>query len=257
MTETKKIALACAVGGAIGTAVALMVAAAFWWLGLLAGFCAGYVSYEFRAVLRAIPEALRETSGALADFFGEAHPIMYPSFGVFLLGMYGMVVHLHGWKPGTEWVRWPLGFIAAGFAVLLFHMVLATAYRRRYRAECGMNIEDAMGLMVDGDWEYRDVLVMFLTGMGIVTWGIITFPFRFLVALIRLIHSDKRLLCGLDSALGTGVVYLTLIRPHQAEMTAGQMVVALVATAAMSAVLGIVNYEVVSKRWLHLDKQRS
>ena len=73
-SETKKIGLACFIGGFLGSLVALLVAPTFWWLGLVAGFATGYVSHEFRSVLRAIPtawEVAREVGGErLRDFKG-------------------------------------------------------------------------------------------------------------------------------------------------------------------------------------------
>ncbi|MEK7089596.1 MAG: hypothetical protein AAB920_02140, partial [Patescibacteria group bacterium] len=80
--ETKKIALACFVGGALCATVALLVAPLYWWLGLIVGFAGGYVAYEFREVLKAIPIAWcatvevisilwRETSNACSDKYNN------------------------------------------------------------------------------------------------------------------------------------------------------------------------------------------
>ena len=55
--ETKKIAVACFIGGVLCCAVALMFAPVYWWFGLIAGMAGGYISYEFRKVLVAIPIA--------------------------------------------------------------------------------------------------------------------------------------------------------------------------------------------------------
>ncbi len=57
MTEIKKIALACFIGGAICSLVALIFIATYWWLGLIAGLFGGYLGYDFREVLIAIPKA--------------------------------------------------------------------------------------------------------------------------------------------------------------------------------------------------------
>ncbi len=46
--ETRKIAIVCFIGVVLCSAVALLVAPAFWWFGLLAGLAGGYISYEFR-----------------------------------------------------------------------------------------------------------------------------------------------------------------------------------------------------------------
>lgn len=55
--EAKKIAIACFIGGAICCTVALIFAPFFWWLGIIAGMAGGYISYEFREFIKAIPVA--------------------------------------------------------------------------------------------------------------------------------------------------------------------------------------------------------
>jgi len=87
--ETKKIAVACFIGGALCCAVALMFAPVFWWLGIIAGLAGGYISYEFREVRKTIPVALRaarkkSASGwesAIAKartWLSKPHPLFYP-----------------------------------------------------------------------------------------------------------------------------------------------------------------------------------
>ena len=48
----EKITNACFIGGALGALTCAMVTPTFWWLGALAGCAAGFLSYEFRAVLK-------------------------------------------------------------------------------------------------------------------------------------------------------------------------------------------------------------
>jgi MFS family permease len=104
--ETKKIAVACFFGGALCCIVALMFAPVYWWLGLIAGFAGGYISYEFREVRQAVPDALRTArkGGASAwknviakarAWLSEPHPFFYPAAVVtapfFLWGAYYVV----------------------------------------------------------------------------------------------------------------------------------------------------------------------
>ena len=88
--ETRKIAVACFIGGALCCAVAIMFAPVYWWFGLIAGIAGGYISYEFREVRRAIPIAMRATGrgsvyawdGAIAKakaWLSESHPFFYPA----------------------------------------------------------------------------------------------------------------------------------------------------------------------------------
>ena len=62
----------------------------------------------------------------------------------------------------------------------------------------------------------------------------------FLIAIFVLIHSDIRLLCGVDAAIGAGIGYF-----------AGSVIVGMFA----GGLFGVVNYEVVSKRLLKLHLQ--
>lgn len=60
-----KVFIASALGAFIGSLVALQLNAYLWWLGLIAGGLVGYLSYEFKAVLRAIPVAWHAASQRL------------------------------------------------------------------------------------------------------------------------------------------------------------------------------------------------
>lgn len=105
-TETRKIDLACFVGGAICCAACiaatLYVSPRFWWLGVIAGFAVGYLAFEFGEVLRAIPIAWKSArkgssaaEKAIRTWFAEPHPFFYPFFPVAtslsLLLVYSMV----------------------------------------------------------------------------------------------------------------------------------------------------------------------
>ncbi|MFH1142761.1 MAG: hypothetical protein V1695_03535 [Candidatus Uhrbacteria bacterium] len=91
--ETKKIAIACFIGGLLCSAVALIFTPNFWWLGLIAGLAGGYLSYEFREVLRAIPVALHaarkgggwaweglvERLDEVRYWLHQPHPFLFPA----------------------------------------------------------------------------------------------------------------------------------------------------------------------------------
>lgn len=116
--ETRKIAMACFVSGAVCVAVALLVAPRFWWFGLLAGLAGGYLVYECREVLRAIPVAFRLTQRGSAhlwqgsimraqQWLSEKHPFIYPA-AVMALPVYGWILYRIG-SPfaisDSFWVR--------------------------------------------------------------------------------------------------------------------------------------------------------
>lgn len=57
--ESKKIALACFVGGIFCVVAAFAADPHYWWVGIFAGIMGGYVAYEFRKVCRALFVAIR------------------------------------------------------------------------------------------------------------------------------------------------------------------------------------------------------
>ena len=55
------VLLASALGAAIGSLVALQLSSHLWWLGLIVGGLVGYLSYEWKKVLIAIPQTYKAT----------------------------------------------------------------------------------------------------------------------------------------------------------------------------------------------------
>lgn len=64
--ERWQILKACAVGGAITTAITLAVAPLYWLLAIVVGLAAGYLTHEFREVLAAIPIAWQRATTSLS-----------------------------------------------------------------------------------------------------------------------------------------------------------------------------------------------
>lgn len=92
MGTTGKVASACFVGGVVCSLTALILTPNYWWLGALAGMAGGYVGYEFREVLRAIPKAfsqafadvdrwlrgpVAEKLGEMREWLAKPHPFVY------------------------------------------------------------------------------------------------------------------------------------------------------------------------------------
>jgi len=72
---------------------------------------------------------------------------------------------------------------------------------------------------------------------------------KFLWYLFRLIHSQKRVLCGFDSAIGVALTYFWL---GAKAVTPEQKLMVVICGGTIGAVIGALNYEVVSKRLLKL-----
>ena len=80
-------------------------------------------------------------------------------------------------------------------------------------------------------------------------WNLLCFTKRFLWHLFILVHSKKRLLCGIDGTIGGAAVYLWFTPP---SLSFPQQILLIFFGGLLGAAFGVVNWEIVSKRILHL-----
>jgi len=247
-TRTGKVFFACALGSFVGALTALQMNIYFWWVGMIVGGLTGYLSYEFKKVTAAIPQAWEKASiwspqplliflksyaiewlglvafgstmfmalGALC--WGASTPPVMNLHIVFLLWMLGMGLIAGAtmeFKIGSEMLRY-----ANPFAVFVFYPLKALFYWMPKGIILAVpRIPAAFSAIITA------------VSIGAETLG------RFTKYLFVEIHSDERLLCGVDAAIGTAVGYFL--------GSAG-------IGALAGGLFGVLNYEVVSKRWLKL-----
>lgn len=254
MNETMKVFVACAIGAFIGTIVTLEVNHYFWWLGLLAGGFVGYISYEFKKVVMAIPTAWRKASGWQPDqewwreycrcIFGSigfTYTIMIPVLGP-LLWFYPEV-DLPERINSTILYFGTTSLIGIFFGALLplgfatEEMSEQVPYLNPFRIYFWLLPKWTL----KGGWWFLKESPFFLTATF---WDIVAvtivateFTVRFGKALFREIHSDLRILCGLDAAIGTVIGYF-----------AGNAIIGAVA----GGLWGALNFEILSIRVLKL-----
>lgn len=84
--------------------------------------------------------------------------------------------------------------------------------------------------------------------------AVVCFVANVIWTIFKLIHSDNRVLCAIDGTLGGVISYISLANSAQ---TIGQQTLVVLFGGLIGAGLGLVNYEVVSKRLLGLDKEES
>lgn len=282
--ETWKIARACAIGGALCAALALIVAPGKWWLAAMAGFAAGYLAYEFMAVLRAIPVAFdfawhataRTSRYVVADivgFFARPHPFGYFSFAVWIV-IYAAFAFLVLMIPDNPvLLREDLVFgapVAAFFIALLIGVLvwMFAVIGARFMENAHW---DEIRPLFDSDerrtrrglpllrllpltfrnvmrWFFKGVLFSFVFVPYYVVRFVIELPFYTLYHLIRIIHLDKRVLCGVDGTLG-GLTVASYFKYVGAMPTTSLEYVFCVACGALlGGAFGVVNWELVSKR---------
>lgn len=301
--ETKKIAIACFVGGVLCSSVALIFSPGYWWLGLLAGFAGGHLSYEFREVLKAIPVAFRSAGsqcstvcGFLRRIWGEARtsinskcPFLHLTMLLNLPIMCFIFFYLSSYVVAESDVE-GLSFRRVVFyGIWLFLIITAYGYGGVYFVLCLLadigakkwekcywlplafeSSEDKektlTKLKAKGFSEkpltYTNVCRWVAEGLGITvrffvwtfwkelvvgTWKVLFFIGLFFWCLFRIIHSEKRVLCGIDGTLGGMISYVWLISP---SALFAEQVLLVVFGGLLGAAFGVVNWEVVSIRVL-------
>lgn len=243
MNRSFQIFVACCFGSLIGGVVALQ-SSHYWWLGGIVGFVAGYLAYDPKVVWRAIPVAAKAVRQVdLKENLGFAVEVMQPFFFI--------AISTPFWYPLMYWMERPLsegGTPTTPFMLIIFSATAAMC--SLYPAEkfgekygkyekwvyCLINPVGLflMGLYFLYDYDHRIKIARAF--VAITNW-LATWPPKFVWQLFKLIHSEWRLLCGCDAALG---VYVGYFSGH-----------ALLGALA-GGLFGLANYELVSKRWLKL-----
>jgi len=252
MNRTLKVFIACFLGGGIGALVALQLTFYFWWIGMLVGGLVGYLSYEFNAVLQAIPKAWRKATTWRPDWdYWKAYwKAVSVGWGYALLVCLTPASAL--W--GATYLLWKLGAAIDGIGALTIFGALFLAV-----AVLAPPAEIACCPTSEwpGRWKNLRKLAIMLNPVSVFFWWLplgiwklvllvpagirkigrgISSLLRFFWYLFRFIHSEFRLLCALDAALGAGIGFFT-----------GSPLIG----ALAGGVIGILNFEILSKRVLH------
>lgn len=244
MSQTAKVFFACAIGAFIGAVVALQINHHFWWVGLMVGFASGYLAYQSEQVVGAIPLAWRQTTS---------------------------------WRPDKVWwrsrYRNSMDVTGTRLTVMgvpfLMITALVTLFSRGqpYSVKAGVLFSlatvfvcVALSFFLLGDTElqraslsplrtYFLVLPKFLlwtipkhtpkVAPTVFRWigHVVKTTMKFFGKLIYLVHSEIRLLCGMDAAIGAAVGYCL----HNAILG-----------ALIGGLWGVLNFEVLSIRILKL-----
>lgn len=253
MNKSLKIFVACFLGAGIGTLTALQLNGYFWWLGLLAGGLVGYLAYEFKKVLEAIPKAWRavitwrpnwKNAGMLLLVW-----ILLTPWMILLFGLMGSL------SEGLEGFKSMALVICLTTSLVTFFSTIFVFFFKKTATE---EIKETLELL----WEFNIVFVFlyylpvwliksaisiapripgFLLKMIVVFSTSIVLFVKALLAFVKtlfiMIHSEIRLLCGIDAAIGATIGYF-----------AGNVIIG----AIFGGAIGLLNYEILSKRILHL-----
>lgn len=265
--KTQKIFLSSGLGALIGTIVAIKLIP-FWFLGTIVGFLVGYLAYEVKNVLQAIVKA-----------FKVARHEVFPGFWKRFVA-HGSVTNLGIGTWCLSYVLSYLlakFFITdepeIGALMIFFYSIFAFSFSIPIFAvfikitEYGAKIDNPRNLVYRGGYKhirekgstYLGIIKWFFLGFSIVVWSVVKFFFWvmwkytsifvwktvffcavFLKKMFLLIHSDVRLLCGTDAAIGTVIGYF-----FQSPIVG----------CLAGAILGLANYYIVSIKILKLQPE--
>jgi len=248
MNRTLKIFVACALGGGIGTFVALQLNTYFWWLGLIAGGFVGYIGYDIKAVALAIPEAWHRTSHYFGDKQKRAKVFWISIACISFLSTFA-VFNCLSWLA-----NFPSGDKAQERLFMLNIMLflitlLGFVFRSMLPFESDV-VKNAKRLVFFLSppayfiyWPFKFAVLVFQEFLMPIWEMIKSIPggfiglCKFTKTVFVLIHSEFRLLCMLDAALGAGIGYWF-----------GSALIGALAGGAF----GVFNYQIISKWWLKL-----
>ncbi|MDO8495356.1 MAG: hypothetical protein Q7S32_02395 [bacterium] len=235
MHRTVRILLAVLAGAFIGGTIALEVNRMFWWVGVLIGGSIAYLVYDLKEIALAIPRAWRRTTS---------------------------------WQPDREWWKalrnYTLGefnlvaIICIGFALISFPIFALTGNWKAHIAlllatflagcfiSCGMVLGsssyDTRGIIIltsaQGAPNFLYLYLVLLpeySALGI-KWLLlkgIPLGAKFFKYLFLIIHSEFRLLCAVDAAIGVVIGFL-----------GGSALIG----AVVGGLFAVLNYEILSVR---------
>lgn len=230
------VILASILGAAVGSLVGLQIHPYFWWIGLIVGGLIGYLSYEWKVVLAAIPRAVAVVTGTRTR---EATRLFLLTWGftaslIFHALIFAIVIS--GDEPNWEMYT-SRGMMLFYLGITLLMAIFFTRMSMKdYDRSLLHPLTDAKKLL----WRtFPPLLYAWHIPRLLLKALFWTLPYlgRFLRELFIRINSERRLICGMSAMLGSSVGYF-LANP--------------LAGAIAGGAFGLLFFEVVSKRLLRL-----
>lgn len=264
MNTLQRIFVACFCGATIGALLAIQFNHYFWWIGILFGGLVGYLSYEFMKVVRAVKTAwnevckeyesnfrrLRSVGSTVLSVFVEAIQVAYFTLLFLLVGLSWAIVVPLLVCPSFYFENSRGYIIACTIALsLLFGSFVSATYlsfAMRYRG-ITTPVIDVMGkyirfLFIDAN--ALSVLFRWVPKGICLIAAEIPGALGFLREIVKrtfiLVHSEIRLLCMVDAMLGALTGYFC-----------GNVLIG----GVVGAILGVLNYKIISVRWLKLVRE--
>lgn len=291
MNRTLKIFIACALGAFVGTLVTLELNKYLWWVGLIVGGIFGYLSYEFNKIREAIveswhqvPDVYHKALNRCSKVFSKLSTVKFwKDWAVFFMGcfflfliviglMFGFLV-LMSWDGIVQSHTSSISTQSAGselmeflgmFFIIVFVMALIVSLISIKEGPDApfLSIKESKWVAIHLNpftlFIYYPLFGLVLvirkiilesipliiektpTAMKKFKLNVLKFfldVWLFIKRIFISIHSDHRLLCAIDAGIGTAIGYFF----HSALIG-----------ALAGGIFGVINYEIVSKRILHL-----
>ena len=250
MNETMKVGLACALGALFGTLIVLTLNPYLSPLGFFLGGAVGWFFQDHKQALLAAGKILRGQFTIHGTFPDRLYSMLLMSIsystvliGV-IIGIDGIIFTLSG-----TWVDLntdgPLEVVFCTPIAWLILFTIIAANEPLPKAEESLMMLKYVNPITGPFW----LLFYFGKGMVRLTVRIPTMAAaaaRLFKRWFILVHSEKRFICFVDSIIGTGIGVLAA--QHYGQPTA----IAALIGAAAGALIGVINYEIVSIRWLKL-----
>jgi len=242
--RTVKVAMACLIGTSIGIITMLGIYPALWPLGLITGLIGGYLSYEYKKVIQAVPTAWNVASSwrpnmkPWREFFSLLPLTLTSYFITIILPVLALIYYLSDASIGDDLY---FSIFLVVFIQVLFGIIMAATI-------CSQSYERDKKNLLTFCRSTNFFLVYFYYLPKGAKWLFVGIPSGFSVIgrfawnLFKLIHSDVRLLCGIDSAIGALVFHVS----------GGNVLLGLL----VGVLGGVLNYEILSKRVLKLVPMR-
>jgi len=234
-----KIFVASGFGAWIGTLVALSTNQ-MWWIGTIIGAVIGYLTYEFKEVLRAIKIVWKTTIRIRPDW--KSWKLLIKHFFwlyIFTLNLVpiGLAIAVLSEEKFNKVPAILSLMCQACLGVTVFVFFLSVSEMKTRSKDIVIeNIKMFRSLTPFHVYLiYIPKIFYFLYRKGIPA------SVAFIKKVIVLIHSDIRLLCGFNAAIGTGIGYF-----------AGSAIIGML----FGGFIGILNYELISKKVLHLSPKK-
>lgn len=230
MNDTLKAFLVCLFCAFIGAVVALQLGVNGW-VGLIVGLISGYLTIDFKKVIQAVKNAWKTAISKERWYRIKEYFYLVVTFGATVgIGM-GLLTGLTVRKFGG--VSWGIFGMTTLSISLLWSccFMLDPDYEKIRRRLLRLNpICFYFWLLPKG------IVFLIKHSPRLIPQAVNTLV-KFLKHVLIEIHSDLRLLCGIDSAIGAAIGWIC-----------GNAIIGGLA----GGIIGALNYELISKRILHL-----